>query len=739
MTIDTSKEYVDYLINASMLEKAKSLFDQRNSFRSKFDLGALSRPNSAKALDDAENWISLYPPSIITNGDKSPLAVIGDVLQEIINQHIGFQAIYLTPVNQSGGLDGYEYKFSVDGNFDAISTDIDKTLGTLEDYKGLVKIANDNSCHIIDNLIALHTGQGPDFLLALLGEKRYRNLYQMAEIPKKHWHLLPAVNANSGTQVPDSIPSQLITRELAQVLSVLEYIPGAISPNDADPKVKVGSGWSATGEIPGIDGKVRRWVYLHYFKPGQPVLNHDHPDCQAVRLINGVVIAHLKERGAKGLRMDAVPFSLEILPEGREIDDVHTPSAIRKANQRASLVRQLEGFSFQELSAPLKDVRKFSEYGADLTYDFFTRTPYLHALLTGDATLLRLSYELLVEAGIQPKILIHDLQNHDEFTYQLPEFEVSRQTMEYAGQKVKGRRLRDLVIKQMNMKFEGKDWAALYRQEKDGIATTMVGFLAAALDIDPFKAGSCKGKCCTAGEVNVTDQEKAQIKKAHILAVKANAWVPGVFCLSGWDLVGAWPLHRSQVENLTTDHDYRWINRGGYDLIGTYNAKARSVWGLSPAETLYGSLIEQSKNGNSFLSELKKILQVRRQNRIASGDLVRKPPEVEHQGLCLLPISLSGKRLGLTLLNFGREEAEEEIDFSEMFDIEPSELRGRYVWDAYDGEFLGNIGRFGRLVMRDASQISVDALSGRFLIVVDEAHRTSPKNCANEDNPDGDI
>ena len=55
--------------------------------------------------------------------------------------------------------------------------------------------------------------------------------------------------------------------------------------------------------------------------------------------------------------------------------DCYTPSAIRKANQHASLIRRLEGFSFQELMAPLQEVKKFMESGADLTYDFFTRTP----------------------------------------------------------------------------------------------------------------------------------------------------------------------------------------------------------------------------------------------------------------------------------------------------------------------------------------------------------------------------
>ena len=56
--------------------------------------------------------------------------------------------------------------------------------------------------------------------------------------------------------------------------------------------------------------------------------------------------------------------------------------------------------------------------------------------------------------------------------------------------------------------------------------------------------------------------EIERIKTAHLLLCMYNAWQPGVFALSGWDLVGALPLQRSQVQSLIDAGDTRWIERG---------------------------------------------------------------------------------------------------------------------------------------------------------------------------------
>src|SRR5262249_44909730 len=161
----------------------------------------------------------------------------------------------------------------------------------------------------------------------------------------------------------------------------------------------------------------------------------------------------------------------------------------------------------------------------------------------------------LLDADVQPINLVHDLQNHDEITYQLVELDArGDEVFQVNGTEVPGRQLREQMLREMREKASG-DRAPhnrLYRPEQDGLATTFAGFIAAALDIrDPYHAS--RG-------------ERGQIQKAHLLLAAANAMQPGVFSLSSWDLVGALPIPEESVAERMQDGDFRWINRGGVDL-----------------------------------------------------------------------------------------------------------------------------------------------------------------------------
>ena len=54
--------------------------------------------------------------------------------------------------------------------------------------------------------------------------------------------------------------------------------------------------------------KRRRWVYLHYFKAGQPSLNWLDPSFAAQQLVIGDALHCLDVMGARGLRLDANGF-----------------------------------------------------------------------------------------------------------------------------------------------------------------------------------------------------------------------------------------------------------------------------------------------------------------------------------------------------------------------------------------------------------------------------------------------
>jgi len=102
-----------------------------------------------------------------------------------------------------------------------------------------------------------------------------------------------------------------------------------------------------------------------------------------------------------------------------------------------------------------------------------------------------------------------------------------------------------------------------------------------------------------------------------------NALQPGLFQVSAWDLLGALQLNSSDVDpQLLADGDLRWLNRGAYDLMGYHPQRnGRGVSGLPMSKVLFGSIPEQLKHPLSYISQLKSMLSVRSQLKIAMGDM----------------------------------------------------------------------------------------------------------------------
>ncbi len=66
--------------------------------------------------------------------------------------------------------------------------------------------------------------------------------------------------------------------------------------------------WSVTRPVTGIDGVERRWVYLHYFKDGQPSINWLDPSFAGMRMVIGDALHSLADLGTGALRLDANGF-----------------------------------------------------------------------------------------------------------------------------------------------------------------------------------------------------------------------------------------------------------------------------------------------------------------------------------------------------------------------------------------------------------------------------------------------
>ena len=171
----------------------------------------------------------------------------------------------------------------------------------------------------------------------------------------------------------------------------------------------------------GIDGVERRWVYLHYFKDGQPSINWLDPSFAGMRLVIGDALHSLTDLGTGGLRLDANGFlgAEKTAAEDSAAWSEGHPLSEAANHLIASMVRKVGGFTFQELNLTIDDIREIGEAGADLSYDFINRPAYQHALATADTEFLRLTLRTTLELGVDPASLVHALQNHDELTYEL--------------------------------------------------------------------------------------------------------------------------------------------------------------------------------------------------------------------------------------------------------------------------------------------------------------------------------
>ncbi|RMV89730.1 maltose alpha-D-glucosyltransferase [Pseudomonas amygdali] len=687
MTIP-DKQYVDWLVEQSMLnaarQRAKTYSGQGRLWQRPF---ALARPRDASAI--ASVWFTAYPASIVTREGGSVLEALGDETLWHALSEIGIQGIHNGPLKLSGGLKGRERTPSIDGNFDRISFGIDPDLGTEAQLLSLSRIAAAHNAVIIDDIIPSHTGKGADFRLAELAHEDYPGLFHMVEIREEDWPLLPEVpTGRDAVNLMPDVVDQLRDKHyiVGQLQRVIFFEPGV---KETD--------WSATDVVHGVDGKARRWVYLHYFKDGQPSLNWLDPSFAAQQMIIGDALHAIDVMGARVLRLDANGFlGVERRAEGTAWSESH-PLSITGNQLLAGAIRKAGGFSFQELNLTIDDIASMGQGGADLSYDFITRPAYQHALLTGTTEFLRLMLRQVHAYGIDPASLIHALQNHDELTLELVHFWTlhAHDTFHYQGQTFPGNILREHIREEMYEKLSGEHAPYNLKFVTNGVSCTTASIITAALGIRDLST--------------ISDADIQQIQHIHLLLVMYNAMQPGVFALSGWDLVGALTLPAEQVDHLMQDGDTRWIHRGAYDLVDLDPEAEFSAGDMPRPKTLYGSLVSQLQRPDSFASQLKKILAVRRAYDIAASRQILIP-DVEHPGLLVMVHELpAGKGTQITALNFSSETIVETLHLpgiapGPVVDI----INERVEGDLTDqGEFTITLDAYEGLALRVVSTLPI--------------------------------
>lgn len=672
--------YVDWLEQQSMLHDATVLGRQLAGHHAMWT-GPYAHPDPRAAVRQASVWYTAYPLSHITGPGQSFLGALGAEDLWTAFAKIGIEAIHTGPLKLAGGIDGWEPTPSVDGHFDRISMQIDPVFGTEEEFRAMCANAGRRHGTILDDIVPGHTGKGADFRLAELNYLDYPGIYHMIDIPEEAWGLLP--------DVPEGRDSVNLDPEAERRLAEAGYIIGALQRVIFyEPGVKE-TNWSVTPPIWDYKGRVRRWVYLHYFKDGQPTINWLDPTFAGMRLVMGDALHSLLDLGSGGLRLDANGFLgvEKSVDAGPGWSEGHPLS--QAANQLiGSMVRKVGGFTFQELNLSMDDIKSTSAVGPDLSYDFVTRPAYQFALATADTEFLRLALRESLRIGVDQASLVHALQNHDELTYELVHFAGPHRddTYQLGGGETTGGELAEYVRETMRLKLTGDaaPYNALFVQ--NGIACTTASVITASLGITDLEA--------------ITDADVRRIVNAHLLLCMYNAWQPGVFALSGWDLVGALPLDRSKVRPLIGTGDTRWIERGAYDLMGTAPDAKKSASGMPVATALYGPLPEQLENPTSFASRLAEVLKLRKRSGIATGTLI-DVPDVPWKSMLVMISRLESGLVQITALNFGPERITGRVQSEHIPPGRVTDLATRRKVDDVDalGGFTVELPAFGGLAM----------------------------------------
>jgi trehalose synthase len=682
--------YVQWLIGQSMLADADNL-SRQFSGQSTMWQNPYARPDARRAISQASVWFTAYPISFISKDGSSFLESLGNEELWEIFEKIGIDAIHTGPVKCAGGISGWQTTPSIDGHFDRISTRIDSAFGTEAEFRNMCDVAGRHSGSIIDDIVPGHTGKGADFRLAEMAFEDYPGIYHMVEIPEEDWHLLPAVEAGKDSVNLDAkVETQLAERGyiIGALQRVLFYSEGIKETN-----------WSATNEVMGVDGIARRWVYLHYFKDGQPSVNWLDPTFAGMRLIIGDAMHSLGDLGTSALRLDANGFlGIEKSDEGQPAWSEGHPLSQAANHLIAGMARKAGGFTFQELNLTIEDIRDMGRTGADLSYDFVNRPAYQHAFISGDTEFLRLTLRTSRDLGVEPVGLVHGLQNHDELTYELVHWSALHGLDEYffRGEERSGDEIAQTIRGELTERLTGK--ASDYNQifTTNGIACTTASLIAAAQGHKTLDS--------------ITEDSIPDIRRAHLLLAMFNAWQPGAFALSGWDLVGALPLTLDQVAPMMEDGDVRWIHRGGHDLLGVAPEATASAAGIPKARALYGPIGDQLESPDSFVSQLQSILKVRNETYLPYATQI-DIPEVAHPGMLVMVNRLDGgwispddSDMQLTVLNFTDQPIEGTVHSDHL------EPRMR-VYDAVAGEDIARVDDLRSFA------VSMEPYSGLFLIV----------------------
>ena len=569
----------------------------------------------AELFRHANTWLEVNPTTLITPDRQSAFAMLrnNSLWQALRRNHI--RGLYLAPVFASGSTWSGSY-YAMEDHDDPVAYQFSEAAGTDKEYFSLLETANANQALLGMHLLPSATGIGPDFFLAARNMRHYPGVYCMVEVPENMWPLLP--EANSEWDV------QKITPEAAAELGTA----GLFAPDfTQETQLGLPGGWAATGQVRGLDGQMRRFAYRYYELPHRAALNWADPSAAGRRIVSGSIVRGVGELGAALVSVSFLPLCGLMPHSGPVADNLALEPGLSAASDTGQEIRRYGGWSWNRDSLPLPWLKAFSEQKQDFISDALLTTGAGHALITGNASLLRHILDRCQAAGLDFSRLVHSLPGKDGLLYANGFSESSDAYRELGAY---------------------PNAAGLLQAQR--LCASGSALAAIAMGIKPEEA--------------ISDAAKQKIQNGHEALAFFLAAQPGLFVIPAHDALGALPAGWLSQEVYSQAEESENPFSGGINLLGERKRILLSKRGIAALPTLYPGLDIQAEQDNSFLTQLGRFAAMRDRTGVAAGRYLGRI-KTNGRGTVIIASELpNNKGILLAATNFNRKGSSEHVRLS---------------------------------------------------------------------------
>ena len=314
------------------------------------------------------------------------------------------------------------------------------------------------------------------------------------------------------------------------------------------------------------------------------------------------------------------------------------------SNALAREVHRYGGWSWlRDENLSLYTMQSFLESNIDYVFDSAFSPAAEHALLTGNANLVRFMADELLRLNIDTARLVHTGVDQDGLSYELPHLVALAEQNNAKALEIYNESL--LSAKNISGLQESPP------MEKGRFYSTGTGLAAMALDINPS---------------DIPSEKSAEVAKGHNLLLLFKAMQAGIFMPSGQDLVGLMPLHYSSMTTNPQEFKIHNLTRGAYALTASDNRIPTTLLGMPKAKALYPTLDVQVNLKGSLAKKMENWASARTKLGIAKGKLVARPKVKGEGSIALIYIMPDQETYLLTICNFGRQSTTENISLEQV-------------------------------------------------------------------------